>query len=280
MAASVVLMGAALAFFAAGCAPSKPEAPTTGASKGRSVGVTAGQPTSADNLNAAKPAIKKTCDIPPPALSAPTSTNAEGKEYKYPASKIFTSSQAIPKLWAEARKWAPDAKIRGGYRGNGAAFTTTDPKDRAHYGSARGAEWAWSATFYSPSKKEEVYLAYIDEEAGGSIPQAVREETFQADEKSPPSIYAEHEDMLDSCVVYGLAKAAGFDDQANYHIYMTGDTRSASKYPGRKTWVVEERSRTDTDGGKEILGKVVNTYLFDAITGELLEKVAGRTYSF
>ena len=86
--------------------------------------------------------------------------------------------------------------------------------------------------------------------------------------------------MIDSCVAYESAKAAGFDEKANYFIYMTGDYRSAGKYPGRKTWAVEERSRTDTDGGKETLGKVMNTYLFDALTGELLEKVAGRTYSF
>jgi len=224
--------------------------------------------------------VKKNCDMPPPAVSSPTSTNAGGKEYKYPTSKIYTSSQAIPQLWAKAREWAPDVKIRGGYHGAGNSYTPTDIKGRAHYGAVRGAEWAWDATFYSPSKKQEVYLGYIDGQVGGSIPQAIQESTFKADEERPTSIYTNTDDMIDSCVVYELAKANGFDEKENYHIYMTGDTRTATKYPGRKTWIVEERSRTDTDDGKESLGKVVNTYLIDGQTGELLEKREGRVYQF
>jgi len=281
----ITIAATAICFLAAGCSGTS-SSPTTAANPGGWQGA-AVQKGGDDNAappsqNQAKtmPAIAKTCAVPPPAESAPTSTNAEGKVYPYPKSKIYTSSQAIPQLWAEARKWAPDAKIRGGYHGAGNSFTPTDPKSRAHYGSVRGAVWAWDATFYSPSKKQEIFLAYIEGQAGGSIPQAVQDSTFTADEQRPPSIYTTADDMIDSCVVYELAKANGFDEKANYHIYMTGDNRSAAKYPNRKTWIVEERSRTDTDGGKEVMGKVVNTYLFDALTGELLEKFAGRKYSF
>ncbi len=276
-----MLVGATLALLAAGCTSTQSNVPAQNTDQKQTVGVATGKPTASDNLNKTKAVpVNKTCSVAPPAVSYPTSTNADGKENKAPVYKIATSRQAIPELWKEARKWAPDAKIRMGYHGSGAAFTPTDPKGRAHYADLRGAEWAWSATFYSPSKKEEVYLAYIDGQTGGSIPQAVQEETFQEDEKRAASIYADYEDLIDSCVVYEQAKTQGFDEKANYPIYMTGDTRSATKYPGRKTWVLEERSRTDTDGGKEVLGKVMNTYLFDAVTGEYLEKVAGRTYSF
>jgi len=277
---------AALCFLAAGCSGSS-STPTTATNPGgwQRAAVQKGGDNNAASLpqNQAKtmPAIAKTCATPPPAESASTSTNAEGKEYPYPKSKIYTSSQAIPQLWAEARKWAPDAKIRGGYGGGGTSYTPADPKLRAHFAQARGAEWAWDATFYSSSKKQEMFIAYIDGQAGGSIAQAVQESTFAADEKLPLSIYTNADDMIDSCVVYELAKANGFDEKANYHIYLTDNAQSGiEKYRNRKTWKLEERSRTDTDGGKETMGTVVNSYLFDAVTGELLEKVAGRTYSF
>lgn len=139
--------------------------------------------------------------------------------------------------------------------------------------------WAWSATFYSPSKNENVYLAYIDGEAGGSIPQQMDERTVEAYAGNTP-LYQDVSDMIDSCQAYEIAKQNGLDDISNYYIIMTGDNRSLMKYPGRKTWVVEEHSRTDNDNGKELSGKVRYTYLIDGITGEFLEKGEGRVYSF
>lgn len=279
--AAVCLTAVALVLLAAGCSSNAP--PTsqkTNDNKPAQTNVETGKPTSADNLKQPIAAVAKKCAVPPPELSAATATNAGRMEIKTKPVKIYTSSYAIGQLWVKAREWAPDAKIRGGYHGAGTSFTPTDAAYRLHAGSVRGAEWAWTATFYSPSKKEDVYLGYIEGDAGGSIPQAVQESTFRADEEKPTSIYTNYEDMIDSCVVYELAQANGFDEKENYHIYYTGDTRTATKYPGRKTWIVEERSRTDTDGGKESLGKVVNTYLFDAVTGELLGKFTGRTYTF
>ncbi|MDD5726825.1 MAG: hypothetical protein PHC53_05520 [Patescibacteria group bacterium] len=226
--------------------------------------------------------IKKNCDLPPPTMSSATTTNASGQVVSASRSKIATAEEAIPKIWAEARKWSADATLSSvdGYYGQGTSLTPTDPKFRSHAASERGAVWAWSGTFYSPSKKQNIYLSYIDGQTGGSLPNNLSDDEFKTYTSGKPSIYADMSDMISSCRVYEIAQENGFDNKANYPIFLAVDYRSRTKYPGRKTWVLEERSRTDNDNGKEIQGKVIATYLIDGQTGELLEKREGRVYQF
>jgi hypothetical protein len=86
--------------------------------------------------------------------------------------------------------------------------------------------------------------------------------------------------MISSCQAYEVAKANGLNEKDNYYLIFTGDFRTSQKYPERKTWIVQELSRTDTDGGKSMLGKVVMNYAIDGVTGEFLEKKAGEVYEF
>lgn len=235
--------------------------------------------TSKDNKTNAP--VKKNCDVSPPTLASTTTTNASGQVVTFsPPYKIATSEQAIPKIWAEAKKWSADAKLSStdGYYGQG-SFAMADPKTRAHYANERGALWAWSATFYSPSKKQRIILSYINGETGGSLPSDMSTDELKTF-TGKPSIYADMSDMISSCRVYEIAQENGYDNQANYSVILAADYRSSNKYPGRKTWVLEERSRTDNNNGKEMMGKVIYSYLIDGQTGELLEKRAGQVYQF
>ncbi|MFA6099974.1 MAG: hypothetical protein WC750_03800 [Patescibacteria group bacterium] len=226
--------------------------------------------------------VKKNCDAPPPVLSSATTTNASGQVVSASRSKIATAEEAIPKIWAEARKWSADATLSSvdGYNGSGSSLTPLDPKLRSHTASERGAMWAWSATFYSPSKKQRIYLSHIDGQTGGSLPSDLSADEFKRYTSGKPSLYTDMSDMISSCRAYEIAQENGYDNKANYPIFLTDDYRSHTKYPGRKTWVLEEHSRTDNDNGKEIQGKVVATYLIDGQTGEFLEKREGRVYQF
>lgn len=226
--------------------------------------------------------VKKNCDVPPPTMSSPTTTNASGQIVSFTPSKIATSEQAIPKIWAEARKWSADAVLAytDGYFGQGGSFTPVDSKLRSHYASERGAMWAWSATFYSPSKNQRIILSYIDGETGGSLPADLSADELKTFIGDKPTVYQDMSDMISSCRVYEIAQENGFDNKANYSLMLAADYRSHKKYPGRKTWVLEERSRTDNNSGKDIQGKVLYSYLIDGQTGELLEKRAGQVYQF
>jgi len=238
--------------------------------------------TTALKANKTNAPVKKNCDILPPTLASTTTTNASGQVITFPLpTKIATAEQAIPKIWAEARKWTADAKLSSiyGYSGQGISFTPPDPKLRAQYATERGAMWAWSATFYSPSKKQRIVLSYIDGETGGSLPSDLSDNEFKTI-SDKPSIYEDISDMISSCRVYEIAKENGYDDKADYSLISAADFRSRNKYPGRKTWVLEERSRTDNNNGKEITGKIIYTYLIDGLTGELLEKREGQVYQF
>ena len=273
----------ALTLTAAGCGgTTSTTSPATSPSGFNNAQPPAGQPATGTPQKAA--AVSKACEIPPPTMSAPTTTIANGTVNNVPVSKIHTSEVAIPLLWAKAKEWTSDAILVSGYHGQGNSYTPTDPKFRSHFGNVRGALWAWSAHFYSPSKNEDVDLAYIDEEVGGSIPQTTNADTAKSyvaeNSRQVMNTYADYASLISSCQVYEITRANGFDPIANYEIVFTGDSRSAHKYPGRATWILEERSRTDNDGGKEIMGKVVNTYLIDAHTGDLLEKQVDRVYSF
>jgi hypothetical protein len=132
--------------------------------------------------------------------------------------------------------------------------------------------YSWSGTFYSPAKNQEVYLAYMEDEAGGSIPQTVKADRLESYKKG--SIYVDTSDMISSCVAYEIAKANGLDEMANYYLIKNGYYTPGQK----KTWIIWEMSRTDNDGGKEPMGKPINSYVIDAVTGELLKKAPGRVY--
>jgi hypothetical protein len=273
----IILTGIAL--LGAGCGNGPTAAPT--AAKPSDGSQSDGAPTgNAPTKNAPAP-ISKTCTIPPPAFSSTTSTNAVGAETRFSPTHISTSEAAIPKLWEKALEWASDARLTNGYNGEGNYLMLNgDPKARTHYGEERGAVWAWSADFYSPSKKQRINVGFIDGETGGSLPSDVAADLLKSYEQYP-SLYTDVSDMISSCQAYEVAKANGLDDKADYYIIMTGDNRSTKKYPGRKTWVLEERSRTDNDNGKEPMGKIVMTYLIDGVTGEFLEKRPdGKVYSF
>lgn len=277
---STLLCGAliVLASVAAGCQ----QTPTsqTAASKSKKT-----NEFKADKMNTSvktNEPVKKNCDVPPPALSPATTTNASGQVTNFTPSKIATSEQAIPKIWAEARKWSADAVLSyaDGYLGQGGSFTPVDPKLRAHYANERGAMWAWSATFYSPSKNQRIILSYIDGETGGSLPADLGSDELKTYIGDKPTVYQDMSDMISSCRVYEIAQENGYDNKANYPLMLAADYRSQKKYPGRKTWILEERSRTDNNNGKEIMGKVIYSYLIDGQTGELLEKREGQVYQF
>jgi len=216
--------------------------------------------------------ISKTCEVPPAKMSGNKAVNASGKEIEVRPEPLYTSEVAIPKLEAAAKKWAQDARVVGTYSSGVQSFTPTDIKFRLHYGEDRGAMYSWSGTFYSPSKNQDVWLAYIEDDAGGSIPQTVKPDMLESYNKG--SIYVDTSDMISSCVAYEVAKANGLDEKANYYLIMNGHYAPGQK----KTWIIWEMSRTDNDNGKEPMGKPINSYVIDAVTGELLEKVPGRVY--
>lgn len=128
-------------------------------------------------------------------------------------------------------------------------------------------------TFYSPSKKQTISVSYINGEISTSIPNNLTTDLIDFYNKYL-SIYQDYTPLISSCVVYEIAKKNGLDDIKNYY-----SIRSvSSEYPNRYVWVVEERSRSDFDDGKEIMGKVEHSYIIDALTGEVLKITNNKIY--
>ena len=213
------------------------------------------------------------CTATPASVSKDKAVNASGQEISIRPVKLATSTVAIKKIQEEAKKLAPDARIVGNYSSGTMAYIPgNDNTKRVHYGQDQGAEYSWMATFYSDSKKQNASVSYIDGVVDMSIPMDVSPD-MQKNYKSH-SVYENTSDLVDSCVVYQVAKANGLNEKANYYLILTGYAGAGDT----KTWLLWEMSRTDNDSGKEVMGKVINTYIIDGITGTLLKKLPGRAY--
>jgi hypothetical protein len=219
-----------------------------------------------------EPTIAKTCATPAPTLSEKSAVNASGLTVNMPQIKLSTSDVAWPLILAEAKKWSADAETVGNFVGQGNPYYTGTPQ-RVHYAAERGATWAWGTTFYSPSKKANLNVSYIDGEVGSSPAFELTSDTIEMYKKYP-SIYQDYNPMISSCVVYEIAKQNGLDDQKNYYTIRS----MASDYSDQFVWVLEERSRTDDDAGKEVMGKIMHSYIIDALTGEVLKITDGKVH--
>lgn len=216
--------------------------------------------------------IAKTCATLPPTVSEKFITNASGVSVQMPQVKLSTSDVAWPLILAEAKKWSADAVTVGNYNGQGNPYFTGTPQ-RVHYAAERGAMWAWGTTFYSPSKQKNLNVSYIDGVVGSSPAFELTSDMIEMYKKDP-SLYQDYNPMISSCVVYEIAKQNGLDDQKNYFTIRS----MASDYSNQYVWVLEERSRTDDDAGKDVVGKIMHSYIIDALTGEVLKITDGKVY--
>jgi hypothetical protein len=200
--------------------------------------------------------------------SSDTQTTMENEETPMPEYTTESSSRIIEETYNVATDWAADVKL---YDCSGIPTTFTYPDVTYEFvGADSGKYYNWNCTYYSPSKAQTKIFTYTDGKLKDSAdPVDIGEYGYLIyDDVNYPSNLS---DIVDSAEIYAKAVKEGLNDEANYvNMYL----KDISDYGF--VWEIEERSRTQKD--EYDIGLIVNTYIYDIFSGELVEILQEEVY--
>jgi hypothetical protein len=192
----------------------------------------------------------------------------ESEEAPLPEYTVESSSKVISQTYEAAKKWSSDVEL---YDCTGIPATFTYPDTTYEFvGADSGKYYNWNCTYYSPSKAQIKIFTYTDGKMRESA-EAIDIEEYDLSMYSDVEYPVNLSDIVDSTEIYAKVVKEGLNNGSNYVSMYLKDTVDYGF-----VWKVEERSRTEKDEYNR--GKVVNTYIYDISSGELIEKLQEEVF--
>lgn len=178
------------------------------------------------------------------------------------------SAEAIANTSEVALEWAADAKL---YDCSGLPYTSVIVEDTTfpYLGEDIGKYASWLCTYYSKAKGETVIVEYDEGETELGEPIGTGEYGYLMYDgvDYPTNLSA----IANSTDVYRTALNNGLNIEENYYNMYLMETQDYGF-----AWVVNERSKTDLD--EYGIGKLINSYVVDMYSGNLIEVVPEEVY--
>lgn len=179
------------------------------------------------------------------------------------------SSEAMIATYASAKDWASDSKL---YSCSGITLSSVEYPDVIFYflGAQQGSYANWTCTYYSKTlgmTRIYVYDEGIVDDSTEAMEIGEYGNLMYDAITYPTDLSA----VVDSTDIYQAALDNGLDPINNYaNMYLSNSTEYGF------VWKLHERSTTESDEYSN--GLIVNSYVFDISTGELITKVQEEVY--
>jgi hypothetical protein len=178
-----------------------------------------------------------------------------------------SSSEAIEATSTAALAWSSDAKL---YNCSGLPTSMQYPDITYEYvGSDQGKYYRWMCTYYSAKKRETIIYGYVEGELDDdteAMDIGEYGDLLYGDIDYPTDLTG----IVDSTTIYADALSNGLDETNYVNMYL----EDSSDYGF--VWKLEERSKTEKD--EYDIGVIINTYIYDIITGKLEDIVQEEVY--